>query len=91
LTTAAKPASISLFGKWLRPAFDCGAVELVLLDWWQAFPGPCLYYSGGLVPLPLRAFIDFVPKDDAAIPSPRSDGLNKARFPTPLQHDQAAA
>ena len=52
---------VSLFEDWLRPAMESGALEPVLPDWWQAFSGPFLYYSGRrLVPPPLRAFIDYV-------------------------------
>jgi len=52
---------IQLFEGWLRPHLESGALEPVLPDWWQSFPGPFLYYSGRrLVPPPLRAFIDFV-------------------------------
>ncbi len=52
---------ICLFDDWLRPYFESGALEPVLEPWWQAFPGPFLYYPGRrLVPAPLRAFIDFV-------------------------------
>ena len=52
---------ISLFEDWLRRSLDDGALEPVLPDWWQSFPGPFLYYSGRrLVPPPLRAFIDFI-------------------------------
>lgn len=51
---------IHLFEDWLRPALGSGALEPVLPDWWQSFPGPFLYYSGRrLVPPPLRAFINF--------------------------------
>jgi len=52
---------VSLFEDWLRPAFDRSALEAVLPEWWQSFSGPFLYYSGRrLVPLPLRAFLDFI-------------------------------
>ena len=58
---------IYLFEDWLRPAFDRGTLEPVLPDWWEAFPGPFLYYSGRrLVPPPLRAFIDFTRSHDLA-------------------------
>ena len=52
---------ICLFDGWLRPYFESGALEPVLESWWQAFPGPFLYYPGRrLVPAPLRAFINFI-------------------------------
>ncbi len=61
---------IFLFEDWLRPAIDRGALEAVLPDWWQAFSGPFLYYSGRrLVPPPLRAFLDFIRSRDTAIPA----------------------
>jgi DNA-binding transcriptional LysR family regulator len=52
---------VYLFEDWLRPHLDNGALEGVLEPWWQPFSGPFLYYPGRrLVPVPLRAFIDFV-------------------------------
>ena len=58
---------VSLFEDWLRPAMESGALEPVLPEWWQAFSGPFLYYSGRrLVPPPLRAFVDFIRSQDAA-------------------------
>lgn len=59
---------VSLFEDWLRPAIDSGALQPVLPEWWQAFSGPFLYYSGRrLVPPPLRAFVDFIRSQDAAV------------------------
>ena len=56
---------VPLFEDWLQPHFASGALEPVLQDWWQSFPGPYLYYAGRrLVPAPLRAFVDFI-KDAA--------------------------
>ncbi len=52
---------IHLFEDWLRPFLDSGALEPVLEEWWQSFPGPFLYYPGRrYVPAPLRAFVDFI-------------------------------
>jgi DNA-binding transcriptional LysR family regulator len=50
-----------LFEEWLRPHLDSGALEPVLMPWWQDFSGPFLYYPGcHHVPAPLRAFVDFI-------------------------------
>jgi len=52
---------IGLFEEWLQPYLEAGRLVPVLHEWWSAFPGPFLYYSGRrLVPPPLRAFVDFV-------------------------------
>ena len=52
---------IHLFDEWLRPHLDSGALEPVLVLWWQSFSGPFLYYPGRRhLPAPLRAFVDFI-------------------------------
>ncbi len=52
---------IHLFEEWLRPHLDSGALEPVLVPWWQSFSGPFLYYPGRRhLPAPLRAFVDFI-------------------------------
>jgi DNA-binding transcriptional LysR family regulator len=52
---------VGLFEDWLRPHLESGALVPVLPGWWSSFDGPFLYYSGRrLVPLPLRAFLDFI-------------------------------
>lgn len=52
---------IHLFEEWLRPHLDSGALEPVLVPWWQNFSGPFLYYPGRRhLPAPLRAFVDFI-------------------------------
>lgn len=64
---AAGTGIILLFEEWLRPHFARGTLMPVLQDWWQAFPGPFLYYPGRrLVPAPLRAFVDFIKSPSAA-------------------------
>ena len=52
---------ICMFEEYLRPALDAGALEIVLPDWLQSFPGPFLYYASRRhMPAPLRAFVDFI-------------------------------
>jgi DNA-binding transcriptional LysR family regulator len=52
---------IHLFEAWLRPDLESGALEPVLIPWWQSFSGPFLYYPGRrYLPAPLRAFVDFI-------------------------------
>ncbi|HQT75230.1 MAG TPA: LysR substrate-binding domain-containing protein [Acidiphilium sp.] len=57
---------IHLFEDWLRPHLDSGALEPILVPWWQTFSGPFLYYSDRrLLPAPLRAFVEFLKTTDA--------------------------
>ena len=52
---------VHIFEEWLRPHLDSGALEPLLVPWWQNFPGPFLYYPGRRhLPAPLRAFVDFI-------------------------------
>jgi DNA-binding transcriptional LysR family regulator len=52
---------IYLFEDWLAPHIASGELQPILQDWWLAFPGPFLYYSGRRhLPAPLRAFVDFI-------------------------------
>jgi DNA-binding transcriptional LysR family regulator len=52
---------VQMFEDWLAPMLQSGALEPVLLPWWQSFTGPFLYYPGRRhLPAPLRAFVDFI-------------------------------
>lgn len=55
---------ISTFEEVLRPDLDRGALVPVMEEWWQGFSGPFLYYpSRTHMPVPLRAFVDFLKSD----------------------------
>lgn len=52
---------ISTFEEFLTEGLESGAFRPVLVEWWQSFSGPFLYYpSRRLMPAPLRAFVDFI-------------------------------
>lgn len=64
LEVAAAIAGLGVFSSFeevLAPHFATGALQPVLEDWWESFPGPFLYYAGRRhLPGPLRAFVDFL-------------------------------
>lgn len=57
------------FDEFLRPAIEQGALVPILDEWCQSFTGPFLYYpSRTHMPVPLRAFVDFIlAADDSGI------------------------
>lgn len=55
---------ISTFEEFLREALNRGELKPVLADWRQSFSGPLLYYPSRNMPPPLRAFVDFIRRDE---------------------------
>lgn len=63
---------VYFFEDWLRPHFESGALKPILEPWWLRFSGPFLYYPNRrLVPVALRAFVDFIRVGGAAPPRVR--------------------
>ena len=53
----------------LQPSLDAGTLVPVLASWAQTFSGPFLYYaSRALMPMPLRAFVDFIKREGNGVP-----------------------
>ncbi len=55
---------ICTFEEFLREALERGELKPVLADWRQSFSGPFLYYPSRNMPAPLRAFVDFIRRDE---------------------------
>jgi DNA-binding transcriptional LysR family regulator len=56
---------VHTFEEFVQPMRTKGRLERVLGEWSPRFPGPCLYYPGGRhVPPPLRAFVDFLHREE---------------------------
>jgi DNA-binding transcriptional LysR family regulator len=55
---------ICTFEEFISEALDRGELKPVLADWRQSFSGPFLYYPSRDMPAPLRAFVDFIRKDE---------------------------
>jgi DNA-binding transcriptional LysR family regulator len=51
---------ICTFKNWLDPYLESGQLEPVLLEWWQSFEGPRLYFPSRFMSAPLRAFVDMI-------------------------------
>ena len=75
---------MSSFEEWLAPTIASGALEPVLPDWWQSFPGPFLYYpSRRHMPAALRAFVDYI-KATGPDAAPNAKSLLMTNVPLPL-------